>query len=143
MEKIDIGLTLVTVQVGDNPDNIVRFDPADYGLISRVKQITKSFEGLDEKDFVGDTEGKEELDIAAEAIDKMREKVYGEIDKLFYEPVCNKLFGDRFSTKEVESFLTKIIKVMGKYIEKEQKESQKRLEKYLPPQKQKTRVKKK
>ena len=127
--------------INDDPNKIIRFDPADFGIIERfnnaLKNIEKATESL-ENDVNIDSKGEplSELEEAAEAVAKVNKLIKEQIDYIFDSPVSEMVFGNKSPLALVkgvplfERFIMAAKEVIEKEVKKEMEASQKRIEKY-------------
>jgi hypothetical protein len=127
--------------INDDPNRVIRFNPADYGIIERfnnaLKNIEKATESL-ENDVNIDSKGEplSELEEAAEAVAKVNKLIKDQIDYIFDSPVSDMVFGNKSPLALVkgvplfERFIMAAKEVIEKEVKKEMEASQKRIEKY-------------
>ncbi len=127
--------------INDDETRVIRFNPADYGLIERFsearKAIIKAVDGL-EKDVNLNPNGnpEDELEEAAQLVKSINELIDTQINYIFDSDVAKIAFGNqsRVSTVKGKFLFERFMDAVGPYIEKEikveQAASQKRIEKY-------------
>ena len=130
--------------INDDPNRVIRFNPADYGILERFniahKEITKEMEAL-QADFDIKTDGtpdvpEDELNEAAEMLAKVRKLICDKVDYIFGSPVSEAAFGTQSPLSSVKGLplFERFIRAAQPFIEKEvkaeQKASQKRVNKY-------------
>ena len=130
--------------INDDPNRVIRFNPADYGIIERFntarKDITAEMEKLE-----GDVELKpdgspdvpeDELEEAAGMLGQVRKLICDKVDYIFGSPVAEIVFGNQSPLSSVKGIplFERFIRAAQPYIEeevkKEQQASMKRVEKY-------------
>ena len=130
--------------INDDPNRVIRFNPADYGILERFniaqKEITKEIEAL-QADFDIKSDGtpdvpEDELNEAAEMLAKVRKLICDKVDYIFGSPVSEAAFGTQSPLSSVKGLprFERFIRAAQAFIEKEvkaeQKASQKRVSKY-------------
>lgn len=127
--------------INDDPNKVIRFDPADVGIIERFNTAIKNIEKARQEltsDIEIDSKGDpiDDLESSAEAVAKVRKLINEQIDYIFDSPVSEMVFGNRSPlalAKGVplfERFIMAAQEVIEKEIKEEMKASQKRVEKY-------------
>jgi hypothetical protein len=120
---------------------VIRFNPADYGLLERFSQARKNImsaiDGLESKVKLKDNgEALDELDETASMLAEVRSIIYGQINYIFDSEVAKVAFGNQspISTVKGKFLFERFLEAAGPFIEKEikaeQEASQKRIEKY-------------
>ena len=127
--------------INDDPDKVIRFDPADFGIIERFntarKNIEKSTDTLG-NDVAIDSKGApvDELESAAEAVSRVSNFIKEQVDYIFDSPVSDMVFGNKSPLAMVkgvplfERFIVATQSVIEKEIKTEMKASEKRISKY-------------
>lgn len=130
--------------INDDPNRIIRFNPADYGIIERFntahKEILTEMEKI-QKDFNIKADGSPdvpegELEEAAELMAKVRKIICDKIDYIFGNPVSEIVFGTQSPLSSVkgvplfERFIMAAQPFIEKEVKAEQEASQKRVSKY-------------
>ena len=130
--------------INDDPNRIIRFNPADYGIIERFnkarKDILAEVEKI-QKDFDLKPDGSpdvptDELEEAAEVISAVRKLICDKIDYIFGSPVSEVVFGTQSPLSSVkgvplfERFIQAAQPIIEAEVRKEQEASIKRVEKY-------------
>jgi len=127
--------------INDDPNKIIRFDPADFGIIERFNTAMKNIEKASETikndiDINPQGEPLSELEEAAEAVAKVNKLIKDQIDYIFDSPVSDMVFGNKSPLALVkgvplfERFIMAAKEVIEKEVKKEMEASQKRIEKY-------------
>lgn len=127
--------------INDDPNRIIRFDPADFGIIERFntarKNIEKSTSILDDDiDIDNNGEPVDELEEAAETINKVNKFIREQVDYIFDSPVSDIAFGNKSPLAMVkgvplfERFIVAAQSYIEKEIKAEMKASEKRISKY-------------
>jgi len=130
--------------INDDPNRVIRFNPADYGIIERFntarKDILAEMDKL-QKDIDIKPDGtpdvpEDELEEAAGMMSKVRKLICDKVDYIFGNPVSDVVFGTQSPLSSVKGIplFERFIRAAQPYIEeevkKEQQASQKRVEKY-------------
>jgi len=127
--------------INDDPNKVIRFDPADFGIIERFNNALKNIEKATETikndiDINPQGEPLSELEEAAEAVAKVNKLIKDQIDYIFDSPVSDMVFGNKSPLALVkgvplfERFIMAAKEVIEKEVKKEMEASQKRIEKY-------------
>lgn len=126
--------------INDDPDKVIKFDPADFGIIERFntarKNIEKSTEELNDTTLDNSGEPVDELEEAAEAIGKVRNIICEQVDYIFDSSVSSIVFGNKSPLAMVkgvplfERFIVAAQTYIEKEIKAEMKASEKRISKY-------------
>lgn len=127
--------------INDDPNKIIRFDPADFGIIERFNTAIKNIEKARQEltsDIEIDSKGDpiDGLESSAEAVAKVRKLINEQVDYIFDSPVSEMVFGNRSplalykGVPLFERFILAAQEVIEKEIKEEMKASQKRVEKY-------------
>lgn len=127
--------------INDDPNKVIRFDPADFGIIERFNTAMKNIEEASETikndiDINPQGEPLSELEEAAEAVAKVNKLIKDQIDYIFDSPVSDMVFGNKSPLALVkgvplfERFIMAAKEVIEKEVKKEMEASQKRIEKY-------------
>ena len=130
--------------INDDPNRVIRFNPADYGIIERFNQARKDIiSEIDklQKDIDINPDGspnvpEDEMEEAAEMLSKTRKLICDKVDYIFGSPVSEVVFGSQSPLSSVKGIplFERFIRAAQPYIEeevkKEQQASMKRVEKY-------------
>ena len=130
--------------INDDPSRVIRFNPADYGIIERfntarkeiLAEIDKLQKDIDIKPDGSPDVPEDELGEAAEMMARVRTLICDKVDYIFGSPVAEIVFGTQSPLSSVKGvpLFERFIKAAQPYIEKEvkveQEASQKRVEKY-------------
>lgn len=130
--------------INDDPNRVIRFNPADYGIIERFntarKEIFNEMEKI-QSDININPDGtpnvsEDELGEAAEILSKTRKLICDQVDHIFGSPVSDMAFGTQSPLSSVKGLplFERFIRAAQPFIEKEVKAeqlaSQKRINKY-------------
>ena len=130
--------------INDDPSRVIRFNPADYGILERFntarKQILSETEKIQE-DIDINPDGtpnvaEDELEEAAQMLGQVRKLICDQVDYIFGSSVSESAFGTQSPLSSVKGLplFEKFIKAAQPFIEKEVKAeqlaSQKRVNKY-------------
>jgi hypothetical protein len=136
--------------INDDPSRVIRFNPADYGILERFnvaqKEITKEVENL-QADIDIKPDGSpdvpmDELEEAAKMLGQVRKLICDQVDYIFGSPVSDAAFGTQSPLSSVKGLplFERFIRAAQPFIEKEVKAeqlaSQKRINKYTKQVKQ-------
>lgn len=126
--------------INDDPDKIIRIDPADFGIIERfntaIKNIEKNMENIDDIDLDTKGEPRDQLDERAQIVAKVNKYIREQVDYIFDSPVSDMAFGNKSPLATAggipifERFIKAAQAVIVKGIEEERKLSEKRIAKY-------------
>lgn len=119
--------------VNGDESRIVRFNPCDFGILERISVSQKRLEELEKKYKDAEASDTDELGkIAAECDSEIR----AEINTVFGNDVCTPAFGTTNclslagGSSLFENFLDAMLPIVKSYIDKETKQSKKRIAKY-------------
>ena len=123
-----------TIQLGDDPNRVIRINPTDTSFIKRFSELADKSDELTEKygdiDFDSIAELKE-LDIsapeydklknAAENVEKLDRAIRELIDAAFGQPISDAVFGEMWCISPVhgEPMYMHFLNVIGEYIASE------------------------
>lgn len=127
--------------INDDESRVIRFNPADYGLVERLNEARKAIiNAVDnlEKDIKLKPDGNptDELEEAAQLVKSINDLIDTQVNYIFDSDVAKVAFGNqsRVSTVKGKFLFERFFDAVGPYIEKEikaeQAASQKRIEKY-------------
>lgn len=130
--------------INDDPNRVIRFNPADYGIVERFnearKDILAEIDKL-QKDIDINPDGtanvpEDEMDEAATMLSQVRKLICEKVDYIFGSPVAEIVFGNQSPLSSVKGIplFERFIRAAQPFIEKEvkteQEASQKRINKY-------------
>lgn len=127
--------------INNDPNKVIRFNPADLGIIERVNKAYQEIEKATK--FKSDIELKVDgspVDVigqAAELVKSVSDTVKAQIDYIFNSPVSEVVFGNQSPLAMVkgkplyERFLEAIIPVIQEEVMTELAASKKRINKYV------------
>ena len=134
MEKLNINLGYKEYTINDDENAVIRINTTDFGLINRLNTMRENavaiIKGLDA------VKQSESESAVLSAIDEAGEKVQALIDEVFGAGTSSIVFGGinclSFAGGQpvALNFLDAIIPIIKKDLEKEQKASGKRIQKY-------------
>lgn len=126
--------------INGDESRVIRFNPADFGILERIKDaydaIAKATDTQEEIELLPDGTPKDQLSMASDVVKTINKAIKEQIDHIFNSNVSEVVFGKQSPLGMVkgiplyERFLDSIIPVIKKEVEKEMKESQKRISKY-------------
>jgi len=128
--------------INDDPSRVIRFNPADYGIIERFdkarKEIAAEVDKIQEDINIKPDGSAEEDDLgeAADLLDRTNKLIRDKIDYIFDSQVSDIAFGRQSPLSSVKGLplFERFIRAAQPYIEKEvrkeQEASQKRISKY-------------
>lgn len=138
-----------TVQLGDDPNRVIRINPTDTGFMKRFSELGDNAKKISEK--YGDvdlsqiaelkyldpnTPDFDKLKAAAESIDKIDRAIRELIDTAFGQPISDAVFGETWCLSPVhgEPMYMHFLDVIGEYIASEigrqNKQSAEKISKY-------------
>ena len=123
--------------INNDETRIIRFNPADYGLLERFSQAKKNItKAVNELKIDPEGEPEDEIDETAGILAEMRKLIFDQINYIFDADVAQTAFGNQspISTVKGKFLFERFLEAAGPYIEKEikaeQAASHKRIEKY-------------
>ncbi len=126
--------------INNDPNRVIRFNPADYGIIERINEAYKEIEKIskikEDIELRADGTPIEEFAKAAEVVNKVSTTIKKQIDYIFNSDVSDVVFGKQSPLSTIkgmplyERFLEVVMPEIKKEIESERKASEKRIEKY-------------
>jgi hypothetical protein len=126
--------------INGDESRVIRFNPADFGILERIKDaydaIEKASDIKEDIELKPDGTPKSELLQAAEIVKYVNDVINKQIDYIFNSNVSEVAFGKQSPLGLVKGvplykrFLDTVMPVIKKEVEKEMKESQKRISKY-------------
>ena len=138
-----------TIQLGDDPNRVIRINPTDTSFIKRFSELADKSGELTEKygdiDFDSIAELKEldisapeydKLKTAAENVEKLDRAIRELIDAAFGQPISGTVFGDTWCISPVhgEPMYQHFLEVIGDYIadeiKKQSRQSAEKIGKY-------------
>lgn len=139
-----------TVQLGDDPNRVIRINPTDTGFMKRfselgdnAKKISEKYGDIDLsritelKDLDSDAPDFDKLKAAAENIDKLDLAIRELIDAAFGQPISGTVFGETWCISPVhhgEPMYMHFLDVIGEYIageiDKQNMQSAEKISKY-------------
>lgn len=127
-------------EINGDENRVIRFNPADYSMIERINQAHKNIdaEAHNVKDIEMNNDGTpvEECEESAIAIKKLNDTIKSQIDFIFNAQVSDIVFGNQSPASMVNGqplyvgFLDCVLPKVKKYIEEQQKLSEKKISKY-------------
>ena len=133
MKELNFETGLVTYKVNGKTE--ISFNPGDIGFVER---LFNTFEGLAARQDSADVENREVSGTELFELAKKRDKeMRTEIDSIFGEPVCDKIFGNVNVYAQADglplwcNFLMAIIDEVDASVEKGQLKTSDRVEKYM------------
>lgn len=126
--------------INNDPNKVIRFNPADFGIIERINNAYKEIEKVQNEvpdiELNNDGSPVDMLSAAAEAVSKVDNTIKKQIDYIFDSPVSDVVFGNQSPLSMVkgvpyyERFLNAVVPIIEKEVKAEQEASRKRIEKY-------------
>lgn len=126
--------------INNDPNRIIRFNPADFGIIERINNAYKEIEKVQNEvpdiELNNDGSPVDMLSAAAEAVSKVDNTIKKQMDYIFDSPVSDVVFGNQSPLSMVkgvpyyERFLNAVVPIIEKEVKAEQEASRKRIEKY-------------
>jgi hypothetical protein len=126
--------------INDDPNRVIRFNPADFSIIERIKtaydEIEKSMKVENDIELKADGTPVEQLGQGAEIVRGINDTIKKQIDYIFNSPVSDMVFGNQSPLGMVkgvplyERFLNAVIPVIEKEVKEETEASRKRISKY-------------
>ena len=142
MQNLNFDDGYKSFMINEDPNRVIRFNPADVGILSRIQEATDSIEnGLNglKEDFDLNPDGTpvSQMEQAAEAVRKVTNLVKEQINYIFNSDVSGAVFGRQSPLSLVggmplyERFIETVMPVIKKTVQEEQKKSEKRVGKYV------------
>lgn len=126
--------------INNDPSRVIRFNPADFGIIERINKAYDEIEKATKIDtdieLKANGEPMKLIGQAAEMVKSMSDTIRNQIDYIFNNPVSEVVFGNQSPLGMVkgvplyERFLSTLIPVIQKEVEAEMVASRKRVSKY-------------
>lgn len=126
--------------INNDPNKVIRFNPADFGIIERINNAYKEIEKVQNEvpdiELNNDGSPVDMLSNAAEVVSKVSNTIKKQIDYIFDSPVSDVVFGNQSPLSMVkgvpyyERFLNAVVPIIEKEVKAEQEASRKRIEKY-------------
>ena len=126
--------------INNDPSRVIRFNPADFGIIERINKAYDEIEKATKIDtdieLKANGEPMKLIGQAAEMVKSMSDTIRNQIDYIFNNPVSEVVFGNQSPLGMVkgvplyERFLSTLIPVIQKEVESEMVASRKRISKY-------------
>ncbi|MDF2537995.1 MAG: hypothetical protein K0S76_1016 [Herbinix sp.] len=126
--------------INNDPNRVIRFNPADFGIIERInvayQEIEKATQIDEDIELKADGSPVELIGKAAEIVQGISNTIKKQIDYIFNSSVSEAAFGHQSPLGMVkgvplyERFLNSIIPVIEKEVKSEMAASQKRIGKY-------------
>ena len=132
--RLDFDDGYKNIQLGDDPQRVIRFNPTDTGFIRRFAELGDKAKDISERygdidlDSISelrnlDTSSPDydKLKIAAENIGRLNKALRELIDAAFGQPICDTVFGDTWCMSPVhgEPMYEHFLSVIGEYISAE------------------------
>lgn len=140
MQNLIIDDGFKSFMINDDPNKVIRFNPADFGIIERINTAYKEIQAVqniaEDIDLNPDGSPVEMMESAANAVAKVSNTIKQQIDFIFDSPVSAVVFGNQSPLSMVkgkpfyERFLNIVKPEIVKSVEKEKEASQKRVQKY-------------
>lgn len=138
--KIDDGYK--EFMINDDPNRVIRFNPADMAILSRFDEAVKKIEASQKEmkgDFTLNPDGSpvSQLEQAGEAVRNLTELIEGQVNYIFNSEVAKAVFGNQSPLSTVggvplyERFFEAVIPEIEGTLKEEQAKSQKRIGKYV------------
>lgn len=126
--------------INNDPSRIIRFNPADYGIIERINEAYKEIERMskikEDIELRADGTPIEEFSKLAAVVTEVSDTIKKQINYIFNADVSDMVFGKQSPLSLIkgmplyERFLEAVLPEIKKEIEAERKASEKRIEKY-------------
>lgn len=138
MLNINFDEGLEEIKLNNDDNRIIKFNPADYGILTRAKDAEKTIQDklADLKDIKVDENGDVDDDTLVEQIKFVDTTIKEQINYIFNAEVADVIFNGASSLTSVkgkfiiESFFETIMPVVTERVKEESNLSQKRVSKY-------------
>lgn len=127
--NFDDGFKEFTINGDEN--RIVRFNPSDFGILDRVENTVAAFEEIER------ALKESNQDSIAEVLNEIDKKIKQQINYIFNSDIADIIFNGQSPMSLVKGeflfmrVIEAIVPIIKKAVEKEQRESEKRISKYM------------
>lgn len=139
--NLDLGEEYIELTINNDENRVIRVDLSDFGMIERLNESYKKIDEFQKnhKDIKINPDGtaEDKLDESAEILKAFNTLIREQIDYILDSKVSDIAFGNKNPLSTVkgvplyERFLNALKPYIQKIMEKEKKESNKRVEKYM------------
>ena len=139
--NLDLGEEYIELTINNDESRVIRIDLSDVGIIERLNESYKKIDEFQKtnKDIEINSDGTptDGLAQSAEILKKFKDLINEQIDYILDAKVSHIVFGNKNPLSTVkgvylwERFLNGLKPYIDKVAEREQKESKKRLSKYM------------
>lgn len=139
MQNINIDDGFKEFMINNDPERVIRFNPADIGIMERAGNAIKNIDSykFDQDIELGpDGEPADKFEAGVSVLKEFRKYINDQIDYIFGSPISSVVFGNQSPLSMIggiplyERVLDAIIPIVKAEIIKQQKESRKRIDKY-------------
>lgn len=132
MQTISFDNGIKEYAINGDENNVIRFNPTDFGLVERIKKAQKKIEEL-EKHY---NKAEKTQENAEKILIDYDRKIRDQINYVFNSDVCTAAFGSTncmticAGQPLYQNFLEAVIPILEKDINTESKKAQKRISRY-------------
>ena len=141
MKNLDLGEEYVELTINNDENRVIKIDLSDLGILERISESYKKIEEFQNahKDIEIKADGTvaDGLLQSAEVLQSFRELINEQIDYILDSKVSNIVFGNKNPLSTVkgiplyERFLNALKPYINEIAKREEKESKKKIEKYM------------
>lgn len=141
MKNLDLGEEYVELTINNDQNRVIKIDLTDIGMLERVNESYKKIEEFQNNhsniEIKSDGSPVDDLAQSAEVLKNFRDLITEQIDYILDSEVSNIVFGNKNPLSTVkgvplyERFLSALKPYIDEIAKREQKESKKKIEKYM------------
>lgn len=141
MKNLDLGEEYVELTINNDENRVIKIDLSDLGILERISESYKKIEEFQnihkDIEIKADGTAADGLIQSAEVLKSFRELINEQIDYILDSKVSNIVFGNKNPLSTVkgiplyERFLNALKPYINEIAKREEKESKKKIEKYM------------